>query len=844
MKRLLPLLAGLAAFTSVCAEIRDPFAGVVIPAGTDLERALELNLTKPHAWHARPVKGGYLFENPSRNLTATLNQDGIALSSQTGSLLDLNLTAIEADTRHEVAPVEPAAEGNLVVYSHGQGIEQWLMNSPVGLEHGVTLREPLSETTSLVRLHFSASTDTAPEVTDSGFRIRAGEEHLTYTRLVAFDADGNFLPARFEAGDKGFAITVNTANARYPVVVDPIMELERIDPVEAGSGFGTRAIRDPYSKTRVFGAPFETGEGGVAEAGAVYIYKKEGTDTPQPVAKLVSPEPETGDRFGYGISLKQNTLAVGAPGRGKVYIFTRNVETSDNWNLLATVDSPATGEADGFGTSVRITSDELFVGAPAAGGDTGRIDVFNRNAFWTFRNSLFASDGAPGDLFGSAFSVNWFGLVAGVPDKNDEVGAVYSFDKDYQLEVAITAPPEPEVGGRFGQSITAAGEGFIVGSPGADSGTGKVYFYREAAPEDASTIKVLRAEDGKKGDRFGTSVRLDHAGLLGAIIGAPGVAEGSGAVYLFRWEDTLTSWNPDPDWIQLNKIVATDPRSGDGFGARVSGGVNDLWIGMGTGGGYFYRFLVDLEVIITQPDQAQNLVTPAQLENIYRIKAHLKNRDTEVDSARPRIVFRTSGDIAFTSYYPYCGIEMEEGKQGYCTMEGFVKKLGGTSKSSRLGIYTREPASRGDQFSVELEADAAETLVNPGPKTLTFTVNSLPVARNQTLNILGHTDGNLIATDADVSQTIRYEIVDLPAKGRVSIHGTTGAFDYLPDPGATGTDTFTFIAKDGLENSEPATVTLKIGGDAGTGGSGGGGGALAWLLVVLMGCYGLSRYRI
>ncbi|RAV21273.1 DUF4832 domain-containing protein [Paenibacillus contaminans] len=116
--------------------------------------------------------------------------------------------------------------------------------------------------------------------------------------------------------------------------------------------------------------------------------------------------------------------------------------------------------------------------------------------------------------------------------------------------------------------------------------------------------------------------------------------------------------------------------------------------------------------------------------------------------------------------------------------------------------------------------------------------NQAPVAQDGAVTTQANkaVSGAVGASDAD-GDTLAYSIVTNGLKG-TSVILASGTFVYTPNPGATGTDTFTFRAYDGKEYSNIATVTVTIqspspieggggqsGGDgSGTGTSGGGDG--------------------
>ena len=67
----------------------------------------------------------------------------------------------------------------------------------------------------------------------------------------------------------------------------------------------------------------------------------------------------------------------------------------------------------------------------------------------------------------------------------------------------------------------------------------------------------------------------------------------------------------------------------------------------------------------------------------------------------------------------------------------------------------------------------------------------------------------LQANDAD-GDSLQLRAVSQPGHGRAGVGGTTAT--YVPDPGFSGTDTFTYAAWDGMADSNLATVTVNVAG--------------------------------
>ena len=69
----------------------------------------------------------------------------------------------------------------------------------------------------------------------------------------------------------------------------------------------------------------------------------------------------------------------------------------------------------------------------------------------------------------------------------------------------------------------------------------------------------------------------------------------------------------------------------------------------------------------------------------------------------------------------------------------------------------------------------------------------------------------VLANDSDRDSDLLSAAVEVePTNGILSLD-SDGSFDYTPDPGFSGEDTFSYVVNDGTENSIEATVTLSVG---------------------------------
>src|SRR5262249_39028176 len=105
--------------------------------------------------------------------------------------------------------------------------------------------------------------------------------------------------------------------------------------------------------------------------------------------------------------------------------------------------------------------------------------------------------------------------------------------------------------------------------------------------------------------------------------------------------------------------------------------------------------------------------------------------------------------------------------------------------------------------------------VNPG-------VNQAPVAADDSYDISENSVLMVTAvsgvlandSDPDFDMLHAFGYVDrlmlvAPAHGSLNLN-TDGSFDYTPDSGYSGTDSFTYVANDGTADSNVATVTLNV----------------------------------
>jgi len=302
---------------------------------------------------------------------------------------------------------------------------------------------------------------------------------------------------------------------------------------------------------------------------------------------------EEGDQFGIvDISADGNTIAIGAPaedsgslgvnrddgdnsmsGSGAVYIYAREDEA---WRLQAYIKASLPDEADGFGSSVSLSSDgnTLAVGAPYE----DEVDISELGA------TLAIS--APGNDEGvNTETVEVDGVETEVVMPIENSGAVYVFktEGDNWSQISQIKASNATVDAAFGSdlAISANGTRLVVGAQhhlnNSDPAeiTGQAYVF-DRTGDDWNQSQILAASNEQGGMQYGASVALSADGQF-IVIGAPGESSSgfgvggeqgdtasaeSGAAYIYTLSGNA--------WVQSTYLKSENSDLGDRFGSDVA----------------------------------------------------------------------------------------------------------------------------------------------------------------------------------------------------------------------------------------------------------------------------------
>jgi hypothetical protein len=489
--------------------------------------------------------------------------------------VSLRLSGVGGAGAAEALPAAtPHSSPRATEYLHPE-IAEWYIHGARGLEQGFTIARPPHRTSSSGRfeLHVQAAGNVRPSMSRSAASVilsGPGGVRLRYGELRSTDANGRNLPSRLSLRGGEIVIGVDAARARYPLRIDPFVQLQpmiRPEGEESVAGaLGTTLAVSGDGDTALAGATRNDGAAFVfarperaapwARQGQKLVGLRENHRVTEHLCEEEAGEPQ-GCGFGAGVALSTdgNTALIGSPlelapceggvecaQQGAAWVFTRStggVWTEQQRIVVGGAEESAAGR---FGRSVALSGDgnTALIGAPGDGGHAGAAWVFTRSGgHWSQQGSKLVAptEAGPGH-FGFALALSAAGTSAliGAPADASNTGSAWSFTRSgttWAPSGKLVAGPAESGEGHFGFSValSAGGELALVGAPADTAGRGAAWSFAHtgAGWGGAETLTPLNELD--KGE-FGYAAALAGDGSV-ALVGGPGDHLNNGAAWAF-----------------------------------------------------------------------------------------------------------------------------------------------------------------------------------------------------------------------------------------------------------------------------------------------------------------------
>ncbi|NEQ68651.1 MAG: hypothetical protein F6K21_24750, partial [Symploca sp. SIO2D2] len=406
-----------------------------------------------------------------------------------------------------------------------------------------------------------------------------------------FDLDDNFEDGRFALFDCAQDL-IDFKDIQADLKEDPPswekLTHRQLQPsdLQPNDGFGWSVA--VTGKTAIVGALLKDAPGGKTDAGAAYIFQREGGTWQQQGGRLQPSDLNANDYFGYSVGISEKVAIVGVflgdasqTNAGSAYIYQLEGGT---WQEKPALQHSDGKNGDQFGCSVAISGDIAIVGAQTADApgkpDMGAAYIYElQGGTWQQQGApLRPSDGKNGDQFGCSVAISGDIAIIGAKqadvDGKGNAGAVYIFQRQgatwTQKQKLI--PADLESRDSFGCSVAISEKVAIVGAnqagaPGGKTYAGAAYIFQLEGKTWQQQAGPLQPPQLQSNDGFGCSVAISKKmAIVGANQGDAAGKTNAGAAYIYQWEGGTWQLQQKP----TQPLQPAELQSNDLFGCSVA----------------------------------------------------------------------------------------------------------------------------------------------------------------------------------------------------------------------------------------------------------------------------------
>ena len=415
--------------------------------------------------------------------------------------------------------------------------------------------------------------------------------------------------------------------------------------------------------------------------------------------------------------------------------------------------------------------------------------------------------------------------------------------------------------GTFGGTVTIDGDTVVYTAPYGFSGTDAFTYTIEDSDGLTDTATVTMTVDGSATtttptgsnslagyayiDRDGDGVRDDdECGIPGVQITLTGVDDSGNSLeyialthtdgsYLFEGlpDGTyeLTERQPTALGDGLDTTTVTDAETDDDQFTNIVFSDGESYTENNFGESGLHAEYVSVNMFLasaSSPEECllEAIIRAEELAGYSDLAESIRNgvTDVETDNEAPVAVndaySATSGStLTVTSD---SGVLANDGDEDGDSLTAALvsSATNGTVALNSDGSFTYTPDS-GFSGTDSFTYKASDGSLTSGTTTVTITVvavNNVPVGADDAYSLeedailTVDADSGVLANDTDEDDDdLTATVVSSPSNGTLTLN-SDGSFTYVPDADFNGTDTFTYAADDGTDESDDVTVTLTV----------------------------------